>query len=836
MRALAAMLAVMLFAAVYAPPACHGSLSDSPYSNEAAFKVMAGSFPDIVFPLRDLVSAQESEGILTLFSTGGVLSKLIYVAKFGKVIKVVFNETIVKSSTKANLLERSSVRYCETTYCGYCVKSRIVSKEAAEVIVSAEVLQGSKAVIHSVYVKGGAEGFTVVLSMKVYPLLDAVIQFPRRGVVLDFGGSSMIVWSLSEVDVNVSVASRSDLKVTFSCRGTPEESYVKLVLALSRTVGDAAQRIDYIQNSLQSLLEKSQRFFEDSFIRHIPKFSSTDDILTQVYWYSVISRLNLISLKGVTRDGIRQEVIDLWGSAVMAPYINCSQFRSSVLIGITEYITKLAKNEVRTVDELTLLSSAVQNLYESGIIQDLTAKSMFIILDSKLRSLIDAILSNRSLQYTLSYFPYLGEGNYSIVYGLLAYAASVMAELAKNLGYDQSYYINAYVKLKERIERDFYTGEHYVYAVLKNGGIIDGGIYSVCTSILGLVNPPHIKKHLDYVSNALDSADLTLISRLIPLITYALAQSGRPDDVYLIITRVYMKSVMSETAEPLLLPLCDHLILNKLAGISVRRYTLLITPSVPATVKHMEVSNLEHSGKVLRVTVEGVGNIVKSVYVNGVALGVPVIDLRSLPNYSEVVVELEGPETSVLIVKVVTEDGRPLEGVTVRVLLNNSRKLVSLTNYLGEAYFEVPEGCEATVYLTYGNITVAMRSQVSSKEQEVVINLPQAIYPAKLQATYNVSVLEDRIYQLRKELESQSDRIERLELVNANLTKSVSELQEALSTTKEYVWAVLALSLAAIAANLIPLLRTKLRTKVAAAKEREVVESRDKVTRGEHGG
>ncbi|MCD6340952.1 MAG: hypothetical protein J7L51_03275, partial [Desulfurococcales archaeon] len=191
MRALAAMLAVMLFAAVYAPPACHGSLSDNPYSNEAAFKVMAGSFPDIVFPLRDLVSAQESEGILTLFSMGGVLSKLIYVAKFGKVIKVVFNETIVKSSTKANLLERSSVRYCETTYCGYCVKSRIVSKEAAEVIVSAEVLQGSKAVIHSVYVKGGAEGFTVVLSMKVYPLLDAVIQFPRRGVVLDFGGSSM---------------------------------------------------------------------------------------------------------------------------------------------------------------------------------------------------------------------------------------------------------------------------------------------------------------------------------------------------------------------------------------------------------------------------------------------------------------------------------------------------------------------------------------------------------------------------------------------------------------------------------------------------------------------
>ncbi|MCD6428010.1 MAG: hypothetical protein J7L12_00130 [Desulfurococcales archaeon] len=833
MRALAAVLAVMLIVAVYAPATCHGSLGANSYNNsETAFKAITGSFPSIIFPLRDLVSAQENGSILTLFSMSGILNKLIYVSKSGKIIKVVFNESIIKSDTKVNLLERSSMRYCETTYSGYYVKSKIMSKEATEIVVSARVLQGNKAVIHSVYVKGGAEDVTVVLSMKVYPPLNAVIQFPKRGVVLDFGGLSVIVWSLSEVDVNVSVSSRSDLEVTFFCHGAPEGSYVKLVLALSRTIGDAAQRVDNIQNSLQSLLDRSQRFFEDSFIKYIPRFSSTDDILTQVYWYSVISRLNLVSLKGITREGIHQEVIDLWSSAVMAPYINCNQFRSSVSIGITEYITKLVKNKIRAVDELTLLSMAVQHLYESGVIQDRAAKSMFIILDSKLRSLIDATLSNRSLQYTLNYFPYLGEGNYSIVYGLLAYAASVMAELAKNLGYDQSYYINAFIKLKERIERDFYTGDHYVYAVLKNGRVIDGGIYSVCTSILGLINPPHIKKHLNYVSNVLDGVDLSSISKLIPLITYALAQSDRPDDAYFIITRLFMKLAMSETAEPALLPLCDHLILNKLAGISIDRHTLLITPSVPAAVKHMEISNLKQAGKVLRVTIEGVGNMIRSVYVNGIALGVPAIDLQSLPDYSEVVVELEEPRTSVFIVKVVTEDGKPLEGVTVKVLLNNSRKLVSLTNYLGEAYFEVPEGSEATVYLTYNNITVAMRSQVTSKEQEVVINLPQTIYPAKLQGAYNISVLVDKIYQLRKELKFQSDRIGRLELVNANLTKSVSELREALNTTKVYVWVVLALSLVAITANLISLLRTK----VTAAKEREVIEGKNKVIRGEHGG
>ncbi len=790
MKIIRVALLLLLLLSVNAP---YTSLADSiyygqqkAYNGQITYDVVVGGVPNIEFPLRDIISSIRNEGIFTLYSVSGRLKSLYYVSPHNEIAKIYFNETVVDADTGTDLFKEGSIGYCRVVYSGYHVSSRIVSKAIGELIVTSYMLQGKRTIVHSLYTLSPMKNFNVSLKLNISPPLKAVVQFPGKGVVLDLGFVSLAIWSDDNTTINSTVKSRSEVVIQLNSANTPRGAHIDLIITLGRDIGETTYKVSQISESLHYIMEESQEFFTD-LVKNIPRVNARDETITQMYYYSILTRLNSISLKGLTPDGIVVNVVDVWSSALMLPYIDLAQFRSAVITSINNMITSLLREEnvAGKIDEMAFLSLSLLEVARSGMSTELMTRSMYLIIDSVLRPLLQDILSNKSVRLGLSIIPYFGEGKYSVAFGMLAATARSMAELARELGYDPAFYVNAYNKLRDLIEDTFYKNNHYIYAILYNGSIVDSPEYALYSCLLALVDPPHISEHIRYVVNMLGKPGINekvLNNNILMTVTpYILVLNGYPDDGYLLAVNSYMKMLSQgilDQNQKHLIPIYDLLVIRGFAGLTIGKDFLILTPSMPLVLGELSLSDLGLTNKSLKVMVKGSGSNIKNIYVNDVAMGSPVLRLDMIPDHAEIFVELKGPETAILVVKVVSGN-TPLKNAHVNVIVDNLRRLVSMTNHNGEAYFEVPRGTIATVITEYDNITTSVEVIVASSKQEVVIRFPEETYEVSgvSEMRIHVNKLETTVYELQKKVSVFDEEIRRIENILENITSLASITQ-----------------------------------------------------------
>ena len=743
------------------------------------YNVYSSELPKIKFPLRDIESAFNNE-VLTIHVRSGLLESLYYVSRYDY-ITIKFNESIIENEDGSNIL-CTNWDYCELHYLGYSIITKAYSHLGLirAINLASHMLQGRKTLVHIIHLDNSTSGITLSLKMKTYPPLRAAIKYPQRGVILDFGTSVLTLWYAGKdnITVEVTVLKRDEILINFRVSNSVATSSIDLLLTIDNDISSAIKKAEESADNWRTYIGYSATYFQQ-LLSGFPRMNTADKTIEQMYYLSILTKINYLSKNGISVDGINYNIIDIWTSAFLLPFIRSHLYKVALFNSLNNYVMRfLRENNVQLkIDEVAILGIILDELYWSAPELRNSIRSIYTVLNDVMIKVAENVSSGVPVIGT-SIAPDLGDGEYSITYGLLAGSMKAFSRLSKEFGGNYVTYLNAYNTVMEHLNKKFLRGDHYVYAILSNGTIVDNDEYLIYTIILMLEDVPNWKTHLAYVlgkySSTLHKLKQPINSLILGIIPYVFTLKGYPDEAYSMAVYSYMLLMKSITKSYEVNSLnFDLLVIKGFAGLNLKNYELELSPAMPLNIKELSIDGIEVASKLITITIRGAGTQVRKVLVNNELYLVPFIPVGSLRDFNTVIVELEEEPITLLKVRVL-RDGYPLANTLVYALINNSRKLMAITNIQGEVVFEVPRNSEVVVTVTYRNFSVSLTTITTLKEQEIAFTFPIQHSQGKNNTYLN-------------ELEFIRSKIQKLENSVAELGIKLRNLQESLNNTSKEV-------------------------------------------------
>ena len=743
------------------------------------YSVYSSELPKIKFPLRDIESAFNNE-VLTIHVRGGLLESLHYASLYGY-IAIKFNESIIENEDSFNIL-RTNWDYCELHYLGYSIITKAYSHLGLirAINLASHMLQGRKTLVHIIHLDNSTSGITLSFKMKTYPPLRAVIKYPQRGVILDFGTSVLTLWyaGRDNITVEVTVLKRDEILVNFRVGNSAFTSSIELLLTIDNDISSAIKKAEESADNWRTYIGYSATYFQQ-LLSGFPRMNTADKTIEQMYYLSILTKINYLSKNGISVDGINYNIIDIWSSAFLLPFIKSYLYKVALFNSLNNYVMRFLRenNAQLKIDEVAILGIILDELYWSTPELRNSIRSIYTALNDVMIKIAENLSSGVPVIGT-SIVPDLGDGEYSVTYGFLAGSMKAFSRLSKEFGGNYVTYLNAYNAVMEYLNKKFLKGDHYIYAILSNGTIVDNDEYLIYTIILMLEDVPNWKTHLAYVlgkySSILHKLRQPINSLILGIIPYVFTLKGYPDEAYSMAVYSYMLLMKSITKSyEVNSPNFDLLVIKGFAGLNLKNYELELRPAMPLNIKELSIDGIEVASKLITITIRGAGTQVRKVLVNNELYLVPFIPVGSLRDFNTVIVELEEEPITLLRVRVL-RNGYPLTNTLVYALINNSRKLMAITNIQGEVVFEVPRNSEVVVTATYRNFSVSLITITTLKEQEIAFTFP-----------IQYSQEENNTY--LNELEFIRSKIQKLENSVAELESKIRNLQESLNNNSKEV-------------------------------------------------
>ena len=718
--------------------------------------------PSLRLPLRDLKSALSSDEIATLYTRGGFLSELYYVDRLGVYIHMIIEESIWRSGSNETFLEDGDV---VLRYSGYMVKTEVSSYDRGKTLeLTTTVLQGEKAFIHTVCASE-IEGVSpeVTLLITVFPTPSSIIQYPGKGFVVEFKRGVVAFWLLDEEGLlNVSMSRRNLLEVKVSSRNPVGGYCLRLVIVMDRDLEDVMKRLDSLKGTWARLAGGSEEFFA-KLVVDLPGIDVATEELKDLYYLSLYLQLNSLTREGVSRNGIRASALDLWSAALMLPLSRSRVLKTAILNEISNIVTQAVREGVPGLppEKVSLLSTATLALYEyckaSPEHVDTTRPLFSLLNHALLEKGLDNILRNLTTP---------------LDYAFAAQLLKTMYDLSRLLGDEKPVYVVMYREAVDMLESTFLNMSRYVHAAGSNASLSVGGNSILTLALLSMLESRHKDEYLDLIAKTISRMnipDATTSQYELCTAFIALARGGYADVVHSVLTDVISR-VKSGTLDEVP-PCINAVVLRGYLGLEPMPQGILIRPSIPITLSEISARVFAWDSKV-SVIVRGCGNNVKRTVVNNELLETPYVPREMLKTNDEnlVFIEMLSPPRKLLRVRVLKEH-TPLNGVLVRIIVNDSIEKRAYTDPEGEAVFIVPQKAKVYVEAEYEGVKYSVSTFISSaKYDEITITIPEGSEGEfQRDVLSNITMIENSVSALSKKLASLEKELE-------TLKKNVSKL------------------------------------------------------------